>query len=251
MYFIYSLPKTRKGYIILLIALILIFAFFTGLFYFQWIEEQKILTEVGQPDFNSLPINELKADQIVKGDIGLAIDVYSEEYEEGFLGTRASDESDALYYLIPVYTLNEDGYANIQYFMTYKALPEEFDIMDDIVASTWSDNQNMKVLSLDYATISELDEEVWSHLQDMVHDENFYEGGSFIDWCIENNTFDSSNEAFIESKFVPYELSRKNTPTSDLWLMKFFLFLIILQVILLLVFIFYKKEIKGIDTKMY
>jgi hypothetical protein len=148
----FSLFKTRKNLILLLSLLTVSFIIITIFSYFSWSADQQTLKEKGQPDFNTLSQSELKDGLIVKGTIDMALDVYAEEYETT-VGIRTSDDSEKLYYLVPVYDEDENGYITFKYLITYEAEPKEFDTMDEIIENTWGDQLGLKTFTVDNARI--------------------------------------------------------------------------------------------------
>ncbi len=239
------IPKTRKGLIILLAVLFVICAGAAVFTYFSWSSDQQALKTSGQPDFNTLSEADLKGGLIVKGTIDIALDAYVEDYETT-VGIRFSDNSEALYYLVPIYDMDKDGYITFKYLITYKAEPKDFDAMNDIATNFWNGGAELKTLTIDNAKIVDLPAENKRLFAEWASTPNYYEGGSFYDWCAETLAFGTDDRAAIESKFVPYMIQKTATAGTDpvvMWILAGAagLCLIILAVVLIR-----KKPISGV-----
>lgn len=239
------IPRTRKGLIILLSVLFIICAGAAVFTYFSWSADQQALKTGGQPDFNTLSETDLKDGLIVTGKIDMALEAYAEEYDTT-VGIRTSDDSETLYYVVPIYDEAADGSVSINYLITYKADPKDFDTLDAIVDYTWNDVAEPAPLAVENAEISTLPSDIKGYYTEWANDPTFYENGSFIDWCAEMDIFGTSDKAVIESKMVPFMIDRTSTAGTDptiVWLFTGFsgLCLIILVVLLLR-----KKPISGI-----
>lgn len=238
------LPRTRKGMKILLLVLMAICLALSAIVFFSWLSDQNKLKETGQPSFNTLDVSGLKAGMIVKGYIDLSFDTYAEEYKAQ-LGIRTSDKSEALYYLVPIYD-KEDDHINIKYFITYEAEPKDYDTMDTIVKETFSDSEVTTKLTVENAVIRSMPDDVKQYLIKWAEDPNFYENGSFVDWCVEYNIFGTSDKAAIESKLVPYIIYRTVTAGTDLSVIYLFLGIGVICLIIFIILSVYKVPIKGV-----
>lgn len=239
----YSL-RSRNGLIIRVAIVLVIFVVLTITTYNFWSSDQQALKENGQLNFNTLPLDKLKDGLIVKGSIDMALDKYAEEYETN-LGFRTSGNSELIYYVVPVYDKAEDGSSVINYLITYKAVPADFEAMDAIVAKTWNGSRVSAGLTVENARISKLPGKIQQYFTEWAHDTQFYENGSFIDWCAENNIFGTDDRAVIESKMVPYMINKTATTGMDPLYIWICLGVSVLMLIILLVLIFYKKPVKG------
>lgn len=237
-------PKTRKGAIITMtivsfVLLVLLFALLL-----TYLNHQNLLEENGQPDFNTLEVEDLKDNLYVHGKINTIIDVYAERYEKSYGKKKTTD----LYYIIPIYDIDANGYVNTKYFISFRTGQKHFDEMDNIVRQTWTDVPKLTTLELDNAVIIDLPDDYKKYLDDWVKDSNFYEGGSFIDWCINTNVLNTTDSETIKSKITPYLIieSTGTDPTTICLFLGFF----ILSVCLLLYLIFKKGPIKGFEESV-
>lgn len=232
-------PKSQKGLKILMAVLFIICLGASVLVYVFWTADQSQLKEYGQPDFNTLSQDELKDGLIVKGDIDLVLDVYAEEYETN-LGTRTDEDSETLYYVVPVHHEDDAGYIIFDYILTYEAGSADFKTMDSILEETWSEQGGQTVLSVENARIQSLPGEIKGYFTEWYENPEFYEGGSFIDWAVETETFETSDRALIASKLTPYMVDRTDTAGTDPVIAWIFLGFAIVCLIILLALIFRK-----------
>jgi hypothetical protein len=244
----YIIPKTRGGLKIVMIIIIAMLTAFSVIVFCEWSADQAALKKNGQPSFNTLSKDELKDGLLVKGSIDMALDSYAEEYETNF-GVRTSDNSETLYYLIPMYDTYEDGSIAVNYLITYEAGPKDFSSMDAIFNQTWSETAEPAVFTVENAQIVNLPTDLKQYYTEWAQDPQFYKGGSYIDWCVENNIFGTGNRNRIESKLVPYMIRKTATAGTDINIMWGLLALDAICIIILLVLIFRKAPLKGIaDT---
>jgi hypothetical protein len=208
-----TIPAARKSIYRWLIVLALVCAGLAVIAGINWASTKKILDQYGKPDFNTLAQDEIREGMIVTGNIHLAIDCYAEEYETNS-GVRASG-SEVLYYVVPVCDIDEDGTFRVKYFVTYKAEPGDYAIMDELLKQTWSDIPSTATLTLKNATIERLPDEVRGWLNLWISDKDFYRNGSFIDWCIEYGVLDTQDREVIKSKLTRYMICRMNSPGSS------------------------------------
>lgn len=106
--------RKSRGIALLILGVVLLG---TGLMAFISVQSdlKKYETE-GTRDFNQLTEAELSSKPYVEGRVEFVFEVFAEEYTTNY-GIRLSDDSDKLYYLIPLVT--EEGY--IDYFVTLEA----------------------------------------------------------------------------------------------------------------------------------
>ena len=246
MFIPFVIPRTRKG-------LAILFAVFTAIVfagaiitYFSWAADQKMLRENGQPDFNTLSQEQLKNGLIVQGKIMLSFDTYAEAYETN-MGIRSSDKSTQLYYIIPVYDVSKDNSIDIKYFITFMADPKHFDTMDKIVTQTWSDVSEVSELDLKNAQIRTLPSNVKQYLDNWANANDFYERGSFIDWCAEYGVFGTADKTAIQSRIVPFMMTETAAKGTDLSTVFLLLGIGLLFLAVTLFLIFFKRRIKGLD----
>ena len=216
-------------------------------FFITWGNEQQATTVVDKPSFNTLRIDQLKDDLETQGIIDMSFGTYAETYNTNW-GIRTSDKSNSLFYLIPIYNVKEDGNPEFKYFISYKAYPDDFATMDKIEKQTWSYESDYTQLTIENGTIQKLPGQYQQYLKEWMETPDFYENGSFIDWCVENNIFGTNDRDVIESKVVPYMIINSGSSGSFLLPAVIFLSLCVFCVVLFLVLKFHKKPLKGIDA---
>lgn len=246
MFYLIPLPKTRKGAIILLAILSVAFIVTTFYIYSQWTKDQQELKENGKPHFNTITMDKLKNGLIVQGTIDMAFDVYAETYDTR-LGIRTSSDSENLYYVVPIYDVDKDGVITFNYCMTFKADTKHFDNMEKILEQTWSDVADYTEIRIENGLIQDLSGDYKQFFYEWAEETDFYEGGTFIDWCVEYNVFNTTDKEIIKSKLVPYMIKETYTAGTNIEIAWFMLGLAVLSLIMLLVLIFRKKPIKGLD----
>ena len=210
--------------------------------FFMWSADQKTLEKTGQPDFNTLVQEDLKDGLIVKGDIGLVFGTYAEQYETKF-GERSFDDSEVLYYIIPVYDKNPDGTISPRYCITYEAMPDEFEMMERLSEQSAYGLAYITPMTVENARIKYLPEDI----RQFLFDDGYYEGGSFADFCAEYNMFGTADRRIIASKLVPYMISKTSTAGFSLTTVWVFLGISVFSFTIMLIMTFVKKPIKGID----
>lgn len=209
----FALLRNRK-YLILCLSLLSISFFIIAVFCtFSWFADQQTLKEHGQPDFNTIPETDLKNGLIVKGNIDTALDAYAQRSKSS--GISSSANASALYYIIPIYGEAADGSIVPSYFITYKAEPEDFAALDSIVNQTWNGADEPTVLTIENARILTLPSNIKKYYDDWANDPQFYENGSFIDWCAEYNVFGTSDKTVIQSKMLPFMIDKTETAGQD------------------------------------
>jgi hypothetical protein len=243
---LYVIPRTKKGLIITLAILIAVSIGLAVYGYISWSADQKMLQEKGQPDFNTLAADQLEAGMIVQGNIDLALEVYAEEYESNF-GLRTTDDSTSLYYLVPVYDMANDGSMTIRYLITYEADPQEYETMDKVVAQTWSTDPITVELTVDNGEVRALPDDLKGYFHEWANNTQFYENGTFIDWCKEYGIFDTNDDVAIEAKLVPFLINKTATAGTDPIIMWIFGALAILLAVGLILVVRYKHPIKGFE----
>lgn len=239
----YIIPRTRKGWIILLSILAFACLLTAGILYSSYASDQKMLEEKGQPDFNTLSIDQLENNLIVNGTIVLAFDHYAESYETN-MGIRTSSKSEELYYVIPVVEIDEEGYLYAKYVISFLADKKHFDVMDRIFDQTWFDTDYYAELQIENGRIVDLPNDVKPYFTQWLEDPFFYEGGTFVDWCVEYDIFGTQDREVIKSKITPYmikEFGGIEANRDNAWIL---LAIGIALLLILLVLIFIKKPVK-------
>lgn len=245
----FIIPQTRKGIIIMFSVILAVSLIGAAVVFSLWATDQNKLKEKGQPDFNTLSADELENGLIVKGTIDLAFDTFAEAYEENY-GVRTSDESELLYYVIPIYDIDADGYIQINYFMAFKAEPKHYDMMDKIMEQTWIEPDEYSELSVENGVINTLPDDLTQFFYEWADDTAFYENGSFIDWCAENNIFGTTDKNEIKSKIMPYYIDETETAGTSLTGVWVCLIFAVLSIAFLIFMKKYNKPIKGIDAPL-
>jgi hypothetical protein len=163
----------------------------------------------GTRDFNQLTEAELSSKPYVEGRVEFVFEVFAEEYTTNY-GIRLSDDSDKLYYLIPLVT--EEGY--IDYFVTLEATERYYDTLNQIYEETWDESLPAVYteLYLDDAKIRSLPSSIERILYDWCETGEFYQNGSFVDWCVASDFFGTTDSAEIVSHVLPYMIVPDSKP---------------------------------------
>ncbi|PWM63623.1 MAG: hypothetical protein DBX63_01920 [Clostridia bacterium] len=163
----------------------------------------------GTRDFNQLTEAELSGKPYVEGRVEFVFEVFAEEYTTNY-GIRLSDDSDKLYYLIPLVT--EEGY--IDYFVTLEATGRYYDTLNQIYEETWDESLPAVYteLYLEDAKIRSLPSSIEKILYDWCETGEFYQNGSFVDWCVESDFFGTTDSAEIVSHVLPYMIVPDSKP---------------------------------------
>lgn len=164
----------------------------------------------GTRNFNLLSPAELSEEPYVEGRVEFVFEVFAEEYTTNY-GVRTSDASDKLYYLIP---LVSDGY--IENFVTLEATPRYYDTLDQIYDETWDPElpEVYTELYLEDARVKHLPSDIEDILYDWCETGEFYQNGSFVDWCIESDFFGTSDPEVILASVLPYMIVPDSKPGS-------------------------------------
>lgn len=135
--------------------------------------------------------------------------MFAEEYTTNY-GIRLSDDSDKLYYLIPLVT--EEGY--IDYFVTLEATERYYETLNQIYEETWDESLPAVYteLYLDDAKIRSLPFSIERILYDWCETGEFYQNGSFVDWCVASDFFGTTDSAEIVSHVLPYMIVPDSKP---------------------------------------
>ncbi len=240
------IPRTRKGVNIMFFVLLVASLIGAAIVLTLWTIDQNNLKEYGQPDFNTLSIDELKSGMIVKGKIDIAFDTFAEEYETEY-GRRTSDQSEKLYYVVPVYNTDAEGYFDYQYVLCFITEPSDFQRMDEIFEQTWSDEDMDTKVTVTNGVITDMSGDIKQFYYEWADSPEFYDNGSFIDWCMEYNIFGTSDENEIRSRIVPYCISKTasaGTSLDGFWACIIFAALFTAAIIAIKVF---NKPMKGVD----
>ena len=238
------MPKTRKGAIITMIVVMVVCLIMALVAFLMWNDDQNTLKEKGQPSFNTLSADQLEHGLIVQGKIDMAFSIFAERYEEDF-GMRLSDDSENLYYIVPIYNIDNNGNITFNHIMTFEADPKEFDIMNKIVNQTWSNATDFSELQIENGLVLNLGSDLEDYFYEWIEAPDFYENGSFIDWCVECRIFGTDDRDVIQSKIVPYMIDKTGTPGTDLSVVWVMLGMAVLCFIVILVLCLYKNQIKG------
>jgi hypothetical protein len=241
------MPKTRNGVIIALSVLIVIFIGASAIIYFPWQSEQNTVKEKGRPDLYELSMEQLEDGLLVKGKVDLLFDAYAETYET-VNESRTTEQSKELFYILPIYDSGGNGQINIRYFMTLKATSIDYDTLNRIVEQTWSDNKELTVFSIEHGEISKIRADIIQYLTEWEEDPGFYDGGSFIDWCVQYNILGTADENVIKSRIVPYMVAENGSSIVSLW---FSCGIVLALSITLLVVIFRGRYLKRKDLNPY
>lgn len=235
-------PDTRRAVIITLTIFIAVCIIFAGITVYSWAKGQLQLRKIGQPSFNTLPMEDLKDGLIVTGTIDLTMGNYAWESI-----TSDTDMDTNLYYLIPIYDIDGEGYYVFHYFIGYKAATEDVSTMEKISEQTWNETTAPVVLTVENGIIHNLNGDLKQYLAEWVEEPGFYDGGSFIDWCAEYNILGTADREIIQSKIVPYWIEETQTVGTDLLTAWVFLIMaaIFLLSLLTLKLIFRKRSARG------
>jgi hypothetical protein len=242
----YIFPKTRKGIMILLIVIGVILLAVAGYSLSNWMKDQAMLEKYGQPDLYSLSAEQLVDGLIIRATVDLAIDVFAEDYDVDS-GGRISDKSAHLYYVIPVYDLADDNAVITKYLMVLKAEPGDFAVLDKICEQTWTDVAEYTELALINGKVVKLPDDVQQLMVKWYQGTGFYEGGSFLDWCVEYNIFGTDDKAQIETKILPFMVYKTASAGDSLEPFWILLSLAAVPFIVMLFMIIYKKPKKTVD----
>ncbi len=210
--------------------------------FFVWSADQNAPKETVQPDFNTLAQEDLKDELLVKGNVGFMFGAYAEEFETT-LGFRKSGDSEIIYYIVPVYATNPDGTISPRYCITYKAMPDEFEMMDRLAEQSSHGLSYITPMTVEYAQIEDLPRDV----RQFLFEDGFYDGGSFADFCAEYNVFGTADRSIIASKLVPYMLYKTSAPGKSLTFVWVLLGISVFCFTIMLIMTFVKTRIKGID----
>lgn len=238
-------PTTRKGMIIMMAVLFVVCIAITVFAYSEWSADQQVLKSNGQPDFSTLSESGLKDGLIVKGNIDAALSTYAEDYKET-LGVRTSEESKQMYYLVPIYEADENGYITFKYLITYVADPEDYKTMDEISENFWNNQAGAKALTVDNARIVALPADNKKYISEWVNSKELWgEGNTFYDWCAATMIFGTDDKAVIESKIVPFMIDKTPAAGTDPVIMWMFLGFSGLCLLILVILLLRKKPISG------
>ncbi len=204
-----SSAQIRSGGIALIVmALVLVVA--GGVAFFAAQRDLAQYEAEGARDFNLLSPEELEGKPYVHGYVEAVFEVYAEEYTTMY-GVRSSDKSDKLYYLIPIL---EDGHD--PYFLSIEATPDYYSALDSIYDWTWDYETTAECpeLYLEDARIAPLSSDMKDILYDWCVTGEFYENGSFVDWCIEYDFLGTNDVDELLSHVLPYMIVPHQEPGS-------------------------------------
>jgi hypothetical protein len=118
--------------------------------------------------------------------------------------------------------------------------------MEAIITQTWSDDPMTAMLTLEYAKVNSLSDELAQYMDEFANDKSFYENGSFIDWCIEYNILGTTNRAEIASRLAPYVIYRTSGPENTFIIACIFAGLAVMCLAIFLVLKLVRRPIKGV-----
>ena len=232
--FMIFISKSRHLQISMLSIILTAALVYSGSLYVTWQNDRKILLERGQPDINTLSLDQLQNGLFVSGSLDLTIDVFAEMTE--------SDFSKFQYYLIPIYSTDAEGYITFDYFVAFRAERDQYKTMADLIEYTWSDIDKPTPLTLENARLAILPTECQAFLDEYTQADDFSEGQSFIEWCAKIGICGTPDPAVIQSKITSYMITETTGPDSALNDMYVVLGVAFVFAILLLVAIFKRRQ---------
>ena len=188
-----------------LMAIAVICAIISTIILGDWVIERINFAINGEPDFTQLTQDELKAGLFVTGTIDAALGPYAGGYMEEGYGEKSPYYSSDLYYLVPVYSQQGDI---VEFFLSFKAgSSNDRSRMNNIVLYPDDGGEALQVV-IDEGHIFNLKKDQKDILEDWVTAPDYYEGGSFVDYCVEYNIMGTTDEDVILSKIVTYNIGR-------------------------------------------
>lgn len=173
----------------------------------NWVIDQINLSTNGEPDFNTLTQSEMKDGLFVTGTIDNTVGPYAEDYTVKN-SRRTSAFPGNYYYLVPIYA-NEG--ATIECFVSYKAgFLGDSQRIENIIGKMYGET-GRKPLILEHGRMIGLDSEQKSILKNWVSSNDFYENGSFVDYCVEHNLMGTTDKDVILSKILTYSIEKTNS----------------------------------------
>ena len=171
--------------------------------------DRAMLEEKGYLNYQNVAFAQLEDGLHVGGVVSEVFACYAEEYEADYGVFRTSDDSEALYYLIPVYRWEQERAVGVDYFIGLRSEPEHFDELEKIFEQTMSGNISGPAASCDigHARIQRASQEIYGYLEKWYTTEQFYENGTFLDWCVEYNLFHTSDPQQVGQRIVPYVIN--------------------------------------------
>ncbi|MGI6160959.1 MAG: hypothetical protein ACOYJD_02920 [Christensenellales bacterium] len=209
---IICIPKTRDGWVILcfiLAAISLVGLVISGV---DWLSEELVYIRRGQPYIHSLGYNQLEDKLYVEGMLDVVIDMYGETYYEGE-DPDEPIETTALFYCVPIFALGPGESSYINYFITYEAQADRLRDLEKIYDYSWGEGDYHSI-GLKGGQLVRLSEEIEAIQQNWMDNQPFYDGGTIIDWCVENSIFDTDDRNYIKSRFLPYMIKEGEARTS-------------------------------------
>ncbi len=101
----------------------------------------------------------------------------------------------------------------------YESLPLNFDVMDKILEQTYVEPEEWTTLELDSAIIRKLPADLEGYLNEWKNNESYYDNGSFVDWCIENQVFGTDDAAAVSDKIKPYMITDTSGSLTLVWVL--------------------------------
>lgn len=195
--------KTKRSLTILAV----ICAAFTVFILGNWVIDQINLATNGEPDFTTLSQGEIKNGLFVTGTITEAIGPYAEQYTRDSHGNESDASLNQFYYLVPVYSQNGD---HIAYFVTFEARHHYNDRHDmAAIATSSGSGYHAKPLYLEHARMEIMGNDQKRILEKWATSPDFYEGGSFVDYCAANNMLGTADKEVILAKIITCNISRE------------------------------------------
>jgi hypothetical protein len=172
-----------------------------------WVADKINLATNGEPDFTQLSLDEMKNGLFITGTIKEAIGPYAEQYTIDEHGNESPESLNQFYYLIPIYSKQGDY---IECFVTFEASYHLSDknVMEHIAEDSAS-GVNTGELVIEHGRMVKMKKEQKRILQNWLISEDFYEGGSFIDYCVEYNVMGTTDRDVIYSKIMTYNIDRE------------------------------------------
>jgi hypothetical protein len=233
------ITMTRKGIIRISFIMCIISAILAAVIVFLWVADQSKLQAEGQPDFNQLSMNQLEHGTIIHGSVDLIIDSYAES-----MGGNNKNR----YYVVPIQPDTNNQDQSFQYFITLEAGPRDYKLLDKVIEQTWSNDPLTQQFIINNGRIRKISTELDTHLSQWVQSPDFYPGGSFIDWCVENKVLGTKDKTEIISRIAPFVINKTDAAGTDIRVALLFVGLLLFFLIMILFMRYYKKPIKGIDN---
>lgn len=234
---------SRRNIVRFLFILLLIMLLSAAAIIIAWGIQHQTLNEEELADLSTLPQSAIADGLPIRAEIDLALDTFAEEYET--TGTlHASEKTTKLFYIVPVYGVDEDGYLIFNYLLVYQCMPKNINQMDSVLEQTYTDVDDYTSLNLRSGLIRKLPDELIGFFNGWSNNKSYYSNGSFIDWCAESGVFGTSDKDVIKSKILPYMIVDTSGGMDFVWVLLPASSVIFLVMML---FIVIKRPIKNLD----